>query len=479
MTIRSKVLLALRWSAGLKALSQVATWAMTLIVVRLLDPADYGLMAMASIVIAFLMMVNELGIGPALVQRPSVDHSDFRVAFGIAILSNCALLACLWIAAYPIAIFFDEPGLVPIIRLMSVQFVLIPFAVIPEARLLRALDLKRKSLVDLTANVAGGLTSLSLAASGHGVWSLVWGSLVIMTLRTTGLIIAAPYFVTPHFSIAKARELLSFGALITADRLLWFLYSRVDVIIVGKILGTELLGIYSVAMQIASLPLQKVNSILNEVAFPAFSTIQNDIALIKQYLGKAVRVISFLAFPVFFGLSSISPPFVRVVLGDQWEQSIIPLSFLACIMPLRMASNIMTSTLQGIGRVGVSVGNLLYACALMPIAILIGSQWGLVGACLAWLVAFPVVTVIEIVRSAPYIKLHLLDFGKLFYLPLVGSCIMWASVRLITSAFGPQKESLLALALMIIVGALVYFLFTALFNRRTLAETLALRSLDS
>ncbi|MGF1615112.1 MAG: DUF3149 domain-containing protein, partial [Gammaproteobacteria bacterium] len=146
----------------MKLLSQLATWVMTLIVVRLLNPADYGLMSMATIVIAFLMMVNELGIGPALVQRDEVSRSDLRVAFGIAIVSNVILLAALWAVTHPIAAFLEEPELVPVIRLLSVQFLLIPFAVIPEALLLRALDLKRKSIVDLGANIAGGITSLVL-----------------------------------------------------------------------------------------------------------------------------------------------------------------------------------------------------------------------------------------------------------------------------------------------------------------------------
>ena len=479
MSLRSSVLLALRWSAGLRIASQVATWAMTLIVIRLLSPADYGLMALASIVMAFLMMINELGIGPALVQRESLDDSILGQAFGIALVSNLLLMATVWFASPLVAAFFEEPELIPIIRLLSVQFLLIPLAVLPEAMLLRRLDLKKKSIVDLIANIAGGVTGLVLAWTGHGVWSLVWGSLVLMALRSIGFIAAAPCFVKPEFSLSKAKDLLTFGALITADRLLWFLYSRADVVIIGKILGTELLGIYAVAMQVASLPLQKVNSVLNEVAFPAFSRIQNDPEQVRFYLSKATRTVSFLAFPIFFGISSVAPHFVSVVLGDQWTESVLPLATLACIMPLRMISNIVTSSLQGIGRVGVSVGNLLYASVIIPVAIYVGSGYGLLGVCIAWLIAFPLVTVIEIVRSKPYIGMGVGAFVQVFYRPFFGSLIMWACVDLLTTYGRIFPVSVPGLALLVVAGALVYFVFSIVFNRTAMRELIDLRSLQS
>lgn len=476
--MRSRVLLALRWSAGLRIVSQVATWAMTLIVIRLLSPSDYGLMALASIVLTFLLMINELGIGPALVQKESLDDDDLRQAFGIALISNLVLFTIVWLGSPLVATFFGEPELVPIIRTLSVQFALVPLAVVPEAMLMRNLDMKKRSIVNLVANVTGGVATLVLAIGGHGVWSLVWGSLVLMALRSFGFLAAAPYFAVPRFSFSKAKGLLSFGALITADRLLWFVYSRADVVIIGKVLGTEVLGIYSIAMQIASLPLQKVNSVLNEVAFPAFAMIQREPERVRSYLQKATRMVSFLAFPIFMGISAIAPAFVHVVLGDQWAASVLPLATLACIMPLRMISNIVTSTLQGIGRVGISVGNLLYASVIIPAAILFGSQYGLIGVCVAWLTAFPLVTIIEIVRSRPYVHMGIADFLQIFSRPLIGSAIMWGCVYMLTGINDEFSATILGLALLCAAGTLVYFIFTYAFNRENLRELIALRSLS-
>ena len=474
MSLRSKVILALRWSAGLRLLSQLIAWAMTLVVVRLLSPSDYGLMSMATVVIAFLMMFNELGIGPALVQRESLNNLVLRQAFGIALASNALVFAVVWILTPSVAQFFGEAELVPIIRTLSIQFMFIPFSTIPEAFLLRNLDFRRKSIIDLVSNVLGGVTSLALALSGFGVWSLVFGSLTLMSTRSIGSIVAAPHFVLPRFSLTGTKQLLSFGSLITADRFLWFFYSRADVVVVGRILGTEALGIYSVAMQIASLPLHKVNGILNEIAFPAFSRIQGDMALVRSYLGKAARVISFVAFPVFLGISSISPVFVEVVLGEQWKSTALPLATLACIMPLRMISSVIASTLQGVGRVGVSVGNLVYAAVIIPIALLIGTNWGITGVCVAWLVGFPAVTTIEMLRSRRFVALSILDFTRIFWRPLLGSLIMWGGVYMITAIDTTFSYSVPGLTFIIFAGAATYLIFTLLFNRDNFRETMAL-----
>lgn len=447
---------------------------MTIIVVRLLNPEDYGLMSMAAVVIAFLMLVNEIGVGPAIVQRASISRDLLRQAFGIAISCNLLLLVVLWLATPAIAAFFGEPQLVSIIRTLSLQFLIIPFATLPSAMLVRDLNFKRKSIVELTANVAGGATSLILAIQGLGVWSLVWGSLVLMVMQSVGYMVSAPCFVRPSLSYRGAKDILTFGALITTDRLLWFFYSRADVVIVGKILGSEVLGFYAVAMQLASLPMQKVNAILNDIAFPAFSKVQMDIEKISQYITKAIRVVSLIAFPVFLGISAVSQSFVNVVLGVQWIDAALPLAILAWIMPLRMISNLITSALQGIGKVGVSVGNLVYAAVLIPAALLIGTQWGVIGVCWAWSISFPIVTCIEIWRSRSYIGMGFVELSRSIIRPLTGSVLMWVGVTLLSVSASENFVSPIGLLLLVSVGVAIYAVSAFFTDRRVLKEAMSL-----
>ena len=248
-------------------------------------------------------MLAEGGLGSALVQSRDVDDSGLRSMFGLVILINIALFILLVTAAPAIAAFFGEDRLVLLIRVLGAQLLLLMFAAIPGAMLARALDFKRPALIGLASSVCGGLTTLALALAGYGVWALVLGTLVMHVCTVVALNVVSPFLAWPDFSLHGARGLTAFGWRVTVGRVLWFLYSQADIVIAGRLLGKELLGIYSVSMHLASLPVQRVMSILNNVAFPAFASIQQDRAQVKAAVLKMVRLVSLIGFPVTWGLA--------------------------------------------------------------------------------------------------------------------------------------------------------------------------------
>src|SRR5665647_184336 len=135
MNLRSQALSGLRWTASVRLVSQVITWAITLVVIRLLTPADYGLLAMATVFVSFLAMFSELGLGAALVQKADVDDELLKRAFGVILVIHFSLAALLMLSAPLIGDFYNEPRVVPVIRVLSLQFVLAGFSVIPDAQL--------------------------------------------------------------------------------------------------------------------------------------------------------------------------------------------------------------------------------------------------------------------------------------------------------------------------------------------------------
>ena len=306
MNLPNSVLSALRWSASARLASQIITWAMTLVVIRILAPTDYGLLAMATAVITFLVMLAEFGLGTALVQAKEVDTAMLRNAFGLVLAIDFALTAVLVLGAPLVAAFFDEPRLVLIIRVLAIQFVIAAFSVIPDSLLQRGMVFRGKSLIDLASAVLGGIASLSLALAGAGVWALVGGMLLSQTVKTVGVNIISPFAHLPGFSPKGMRSLLLFGGHVTIVQVVWTLVSQIDVIIGGRWLGKEVLGLYSVAMHLASLPNQKISGIINQVAFPAFARIQEDIKQVSKHLLMVFRLLSFFAFPVGWGISSMT-----------------------------------------------------------------------------------------------------------------------------------------------------------------------------
>jgi O-antigen/teichoic acid export membrane protein len=433
---------------------------------------------MAMVVVGLLSLTSEAGLDTALVQASNVDEHKLRGIFGAVILIDFSLFAFLVVAAPAIAYFFDEDRLVWIIRVLALQFVLSMFAAIPAALLTRSLDFRRQSMIALAAAICGSLTTLRLALSGYGVWALVCGNLVTHLFNTVALNLVSPFLKWPHFSLKGLRGLIMFGGQVTAARVLWFLYSQADITIAGKLLGKESLGFYSVAIHLASLPVQKISAVINQVALPAFARSQHDPGLVAQYLLKAVRLLSFVSFPVLWGISSIAPEFAAVVLGPKWDPAVLPLQLVPLIMPLYFINLFLNTAFQGIGWSGVACRNALSACLIMPAAFWTGAHWGLLGLSLAWVIGLPTVMADNLRRMLPLLGLKFEQVLSAAAPAVLASVGMYASVAIARQFAGSTLGAPLLMALLIGVGVASYAVLARLVNRRGVDEIAELLGLE-
>ena len=166
--IKSKVLSALRWTAAARFSAQLITWSITLVVIRILDPSDYALMAMSEVVFSLLLMTSSTGFESALIQAKEVSRLQVRQIFGTIILLNAVLFAALFLVAPWIGAYYRDPRIVSICRVLGAGFLLVPLIAVPSALLSRDIDFKRKSIVELVAAVLSSVTVLFLAYSGLG-----------------------------------------------------------------------------------------------------------------------------------------------------------------------------------------------------------------------------------------------------------------------------------------------------------------------
>lgn len=428
MGIRSKVLTAVRWTAAARFLGQLVSWAITIFVIRILAPADYGLMAMATVLLSFLYLIHDFGLDAVLIQKKDLDEGIRRRIFGVVIVVNLLIFTGLELFAPVVASFFHEPELVAVIRVLAFQFFLFMFETLPLTKLERELDFKNRSIVDLVTLVLGSMITLLLALAGFGVWALIWGNLATIATRIVGLNIIAPCLCRPQFSWRAMQDVFSFGRSVSVDRTLWFVFAESDKFIGGRMLGTEPLGIYAVASHLASLPINKVAGLIKSIAFPAFSQVQADLSAVREYLLKAVRVMSIAIFPIFFGMSSVASEIVTVLLGEKWLDVVLPLQILAIVMPLRMISTVMPPVLWGVGKPTVSAINYLIAAIIMPLALVYGARWGPVGLAMAWLVAYPIIYVVTIVRTVRVIQLSASKLFGAMWRPALAGGVMYIAV---------------------------------------------------
>jgi O-antigen/teichoic acid export membrane protein len=472
--LKKKVMSGLFWTAGARLLAQLFTWCITIVIIRLLSPSDYGLMELAGVFVAFLAMLNELGLGAAVIHRRDIDNNTLRSLFGLVLLASVAFYVLLAASAPLIAHFYDDPRLVLLVRVLALQFLLMGFAVMPQSILVKEMAFKKIAAVDFVSAISGSLTTLALALSGYGVWSLVWGSLVIRIVSTIGLNIARPFLHLPRVNMKGVWEYFSYGGYVTLSRIFWYFYSRADILIIGKLLGQELLGYYSIGLYLASLPMEKVSGIINQVAFPAFSSVQSDPGVAAQHFLKAVRVLSFISFPVLWGVSSIAPEVVTIFLGAKWSAATLPLQIISLVIPVRMISNLLNPAVLGAGRSDAEFHNTLVAFVLMPVAFFVGSFWGLLGVCLAWIIVFPLVFFLNLSRVVKILGVKLSDVLCAMRTPFLGGLIMFCVVLLVKIYLVMNIQSLPKMIILILCGGITYSFMVLRFNRSGLREVRAL-----
>lgn len=474
-SLKNNVLTSLAWLGGLKYIGQIASWVMTLIVIRILQPSDLGLMALASICVNFLVVISELGLGAAIIQKKDLNDRQLSQVFGFVILSHFVLALSLHFSAVLISGFFSEPRLVPILQVLSFNFLLLALYIIPRSILIREMEFKKKALSDLVATILSSGVSLFFAFNGYGVWSLVWASVSIHFLYLVGYTLSCRKFFVPRFHFGEISEFISFGAHTLFSRILWFFYSKADVAIGGRLLGNELLGIYSVAQELAAIPLSKFMPIITEVAFPAYSSIQSNIRLVGSHFLKTGRLGSIILFPVFWGFYSVAPEAVSVLLGEKWETAAFPLQLVCLIMPLRALGSLISPMLLGIGRVDINLLNTVIAAVILPAAFWVGTYYGAIpGLCMGWIFGYGIVFLVMAKLSLRVLQLRLSDFLSNILIAPLASVAMVLAVRGSRNFVFVGIPDLWALFLMVPFGVVVYSLLIRFYSPQSVDEVFSM-----
>lgn len=455
-------------------IGQVIRWAVTIVVIRLLSPSDYGLMAKAAVFIGLLMMISELGLESVIIQRKNISEYQLTCVFGLIICSNLLLGGFFFLMARPFALFYSDERLIPILRVLSVIFLLLPLYILPRGLLIRDMNFKLKSGADLFgALLAAGLTLL-LALRGLGVWALVLGNVATHAVWAVMYNVVKKGFIVPRFSFRGCTQFLSFGGFVTGSRALWYFYSQSDIFIGGKYLTNTLLGIYSVAMQLVTIPIEKIMPIISQVALPAYSIIQGDLSQVRSHFQKSVRMMSFVMFPLFGGLLIVAPNLVNVFLGSKWEETILPFTLLCLIMPFRALSALFGPMLIGLGRPDVNFFNVTIASLIMPACFLIGVRWEIVGICIAWIIGYSIVFTIMSRNTLAIIGLPFKPYFSSFGVPLACSLLMFAGVAICKHYLDEHLAPVLRILTYSLLGLAFYSFSILIVKRDLITETMRL-----
>ena len=446
-----------RWSA------QAVTWIATLVVARILTPTDFGIFSIAMLYLGFLALITEFGVGSAVVYLRELDNNHIAQLNSLAVLmglAGCLLTAA---AAVPMSRFFHSPQLPPVLVVMGFGFIITGFRSVPMALLQKDLQFKFLSFVEALRAIATAVLMVVLAVLGARYWTLVFGGLFGTLLATVVTLKRCRHsFRWPR--IESLHQAMRFSWHVLVGNVAWYEYSNSDFLVAGRVLGQAVLGTYTLAWNLATLPIEKITTLIGSVTPGVFSATQDQNSL-RRYLLRPTEAVSLLLFPVLVGVALVAPEAVRVVLGAKWEAAIVPLQLLCVYGCVRAVMPLFSQALLVTGDSRFLMWNGLVSAVVFPAAFFVSSRWGATGIAAAWIVIYPINAVPIYIRALQKIGFTVGDYMKAVW-PAVHSTLTMAAavfaVRLLLPAGVPTAVRLVVL---IASGAGVYVLNVLVFHR--------------
>lgn len=472
-TLRGRVRTAVIWRSGSQIAAQILVWCSTFVVIRLLEPSDYGLLAMTQVVTAFLMMLNGWSFAGALVRDGEITPYRVRQVLGLLLVVNGALALIQIVAAPLVAAYYRQPTLAAMLHVQALLYLTIPFIAVPMALRSREIDFRSQAKVYFLASVLSAATQLTAAFAGLGVWTLVVGPVVLYISRAVGLAIATRWLVWPTLNLRGTGSVWHYGGVVILGDLLWFAYSQSDIALGGRVLPAHEIGLYSTALFLVQLLNAKFLPALNEVGFTAFARIQDDARAVAWNFVKAVRLVMLVGLPFYFGLAAVAEPFTDVLLGEKWTEAAPIIRLLALAMPMVTLQVLFAPATNALGRPGRAMTASVIGCLVMPAAYVVGLRHGVMGLALAWLFAFPLVAVATAAISIPVLGLGWADLGRAIRPGLVAALLM-AGIVIGADIAVPISSPLPRLAMLVALGVASYAGLLRLLFPDTVRELLAL-----
>jgi len=348
---KSKVLSAILWKLLERSGSQGIQFIVQIILARLLLPEEYGIIA---IVMVFVLLANvfvQNGFNTALIQKKDVDMVDFSSVFYVSLLVSGVLYGTLFVTAPFISGFYEQPLLVPVLRVVSLTLFIGALNSVQNAFVARNMLFKKLFFSSLGAVMVSGGVGIAMAYGGFGVWALVAQQL------TNQLVIALILWFTVKwrpqllFSLLRVKVLFAFANKLIASALIDSFYRDLSALIIGKMYAPSMLGFYNRGQQFPELVVANINGSIQSVMLPALSAHQDDKKRVKEMMRRAIVSSSFLVFPMMMGMAVVAKPLVLVLLTDKWLPA-VPFLQMACLTFALMP--IHTANLQAINAMGRS-----------------------------------------------------------------------------------------------------------------------------
>jgi O-antigen/teichoic acid export membrane protein len=454
--LRQRTVTGILWSAGTRVGAQFLNFAVTVVLVRLLSPADFGLVATIAIFTGFASIFVDFGLAAALIQRPTLTERHRSSAFWMNLAAGVAIAAVVASLAPLLARFFDEPRLVKLTLVLSLNFVIGSSGIVQSALLYRSMNFRRLGAIDIVSALIGGAAAATAALAGLGVWSLIIQGITTISVRVTLLWTASDWRPRRIIDRAAVRDLWRFSSNLGGFTAVNYWSRNADNFLIGKFVGAAGLGIYGRAYNLMLMPIDQISSVTSRVMFPALSRIQDDRPRVKRTYLRAISIIGLLSFPVLCGLFVVAKPFILTLYGAKWA-GVVPVLQLLCVAGLMQPVSVTVGWIyQSQGRTDWFLRWGLAAGAVTVTAFAIGIHWGVKGVALAYAISTYALLYFTFAIPGRLIGMRVRDVfialrGVLLF-ALGMSAIVWAVGSMLPASWPPAGLLLVQVG----VGAFTY-----------------------
>ena len=453
--LRSLVVRGVGWKIASQVSVQGIAFGTTLVLVRLLTPTDFGLAAMALVFVSLAFLIADLGLGSALVQRPTLTEDDRSTAFWTNVALGLVLTSLGILLAGPLASLYQHERVKPLFAVLSLTFLFTALGSTQGSLLVRDMRFRSLELRTIVSTAAGAATAIILAVLGFGVWAIIAQSLANSGVSTLLLWRSSSWRPRFVYSVGSLRGLIGFSSLVFGSSLLYYLSANADNFLVGRFVGASALGAYAIAYNVMLVPLTRLAAPIQQVFFPALSRIREPAQIGVVWL-RISRLTGAITVPAFVGMIVVAPDFVPVVLGEKWMDAIPLLQILAWAGVVQSVCWQTSNVLLALGR-GSTLFRYAAISSFLTVAAFAGSvRWGIVAVASAFAIVTSALSPYYISLAGRIVGISVLQFVRALSGVALAASGMALALLGLRPVFLDHLSTGPRLATLVVVGVAVY-----------------------
>jgi O-antigen/teichoic acid export membrane protein len=446
------------WMVLFKLVERSLGLVSTLILVRLLSPQDFGVVAMALSFISMAELLTSFGFDVALIQNQAASDRHYHTAWTCNVLFGLGIFLLMLAAAAPITAFYAEPAVFWVVCSLALAPLIGGSENIGVIAFRKELRFRSEFAFQISRKLAGFAVTVPLAFWLRSYWALVAGILASKIAGTAISYLAHPF--RPRFSISGAKSLFSFSKWLLLSNVLSFLKERLTDFIIGRSQGAATLGLYNVAYELANLPTSELGAPINRALLPGFSRIAQVPEQLRSAYVNAIGILALFALPAAAGIFAVAEFLVPVVLGPKWTAAAPLIQILAMFGAIQLFHSSMCAVLIATGRPAAVVkANTVFVLLLVILLIALAGRFGAAGAAVAVVGASILSTPAYLIMIRAHTGIGATAFLHAITRPLIASAAMVAVLRAVMPEYVPSTtvgEAAWLLFGAVVLGALLY-----------------------